>query len=173
MLMLQFFIVLVCLGIAYQDFKFRAVYWWLFPVLLFACAEVVFLRTDLQLMFANLFYNSVFLAIQLLLLTLYFTVKERRLVNILDGYFGLGDLLFLLAITVYLSFLNYVLFYLLSLFGIIAVGFLTQAMVKKPNPKIPLAGEQALVLVGFILVEQLHSGVNLLSDVWLVNYFIN
>lgn len=171
MLLLQGFIFFILMFIAWQDFKFRAVYWWLFVVLLIALMEMKIIQGDWQSFFYDLTCNVMFLGTQLLFLTFYFSIKEKRLVNIFNGYFGLGDLFFLLSITTYFSFFNYVVYYLISLFAVILMSIVIQVLVKKPNPKIPLAGEQALLLMVFMLVDGFLEKVSLTSDLGLINYF--
>lgn len=164
-------ILMTCLFISVQDFKFRAVYWWLFPLLFFALGLLTYDRTGANQITTNLFANIGFVFLQLVLLSIYFSVKERRLVNIFAHHFGVGDLLFLLSVTVYFSLFNYILFYVTSLIMVIAFTLILNQLVKKTNPKIPLAGEQALLLVLFMAIDWLSSSINFSADLWVVNYF--
>ncbi len=170
MLVLQGLIGLVLLGIAWQDFKFRAVYWWLFVLLLMGLMAMKVMEHNWLVMWADLRYDVSFLGLQLLFLTGYFSVKEGSLVNIFKAYFGLGDLFFLLSITVYFSFFNYVMYYLISLLLIIIISVGLKSWVKNPNPKIPLAGEQALLLLILMGIDLLVDKFNLTTDLGIVNY---
>jgi hypothetical protein len=171
MLLLQGFTFAILVFIAWQDFKYRAVYWWLFVVLLIALTELKIMQGNWQSFFYDLKCNLMFLGVQLFFLTGYFSLKEKKLVNIFNGYFGLGDLFFLLSISTYFSFFNYVFFYLISLLVIILVSMTIPFFVKKPDPKIPLAGEQALLLMGLMLVDASLETLSLTKDLGLVNYF--
>lgn len=164
-------ILMTCLFISVQDFKFRAVYWWLFPLLFFALGLLTYDRTGANQITTNLFANFGFVSLQIALLSIYFSVKERRLVNIFVHHFGIGDLLFLLSVTVYFSLFNYILFYVTSLIMVIVFTLILNQLVKKTNPKIPLAGEQALLLVLFMAVDWFSSTINFITDFWVVNYF--
>lgn len=172
MFILKCAIWIVLLAIAYQDFKFRAVYWWLFVLLVAGLSALSFVETSGSLIASHLLYNCSFLGVQLLFLTLYFSVKQKRLVNIFAEYFGLGDLLFLLSIMVYLSFLNYLFFYLFSLLVVIVVSIASRAFSKNANPKIPLAGEQALMLLVFMLIDIWSNQIDLTNDLWLTAYLM-
>ncbi|MEE1945900.1 hypothetical protein VRU48_12335 [Pedobacter sp. KR3-3] len=163
---------IVLLAIAYQDFKFRAVYWWLFVLLMAGLSALMVLESSAGSIGTNLLYNGSFLGVQLLFLTLYFSFKQKKLVNIFADYFGLGDLLFLLSITVYLSFLNYLFFYLFSLLAVILVSIGSRVLSKNSNPKIPLAGEQAILLLVFMVVDLLSSSIDLTNDWWLTAYLM-
>ena len=156
--------------ITYQDFKLRAVYWWIFPLLLISLCSYKSMETGGRQMLDDLLHNISFLGSQLLFLIGYFSLKERKWVNIFEHYLGLGDLFFLISITVYLSFLNYVLFYLLSLFAIVFFTVVTHAFIKNRNPKIPLAGYQAALFGILILADQLSTDINILSDLGLVKF---
>lgn len=170
MLILQTFLLLVLALIAWQDFKFRAVYWWLFPLLFALIVMLKMQDSTWSLITNNLLANSLFLGAQLLCLSLYFSIKERRWVNLFKTYFGLGDLLFLCCLTIYFSLLNYILFYVATLFLIILITVCTQWMVKKADPKIPLAGWQAILLFGLLLLEQTPYKIDLISTFGLTNY---
>lgn len=164
-------ILVTCLCISVQDFKFRAVFWWLFPLLFLALGLLTNDRIGASQTTTNLFTNIGFVFLQLMLLSIYFSVKERRLVNIFAHHFGVGDLLFLLSVTVYFSLFNYILFYVTSLVMVIVFTLILNQLVKKTNPKIPLAGEQALLLVLFMAIDWLNSTINFSTDLWVVNYF--
>src|SRR5687767_2383089 len=114
-MLLKISIIMTLLYLFYQDWKYRAVYWYVFPVL-FCLLSVHSLQglTFNQLIIHSA-YNLGFLLIQLVLLSLYFSVKHKRLVNITHEFLGWGDVLFLLCITCAFSPFNYLLFYVSSL----------------------------------------------------------
>ncbi|MBB2145779.1 hypothetical protein GM921_09795 [Pedobacter sp. LMG 31464] len=171
MLALQGFTFVILLTIAWQDFKFRAVYWWLFVFLLVALGALKLMQSNWQVLLADMKYNLMFLGSQLFFLMLYFSIKEKKMVNIFNGYFGLGDLFFLLSIATYFSFFNYVVYYLISLFAVILMSITMAFFVEKSNPKIPLAGEQALLLMVFMLLDGFVEKMDLTTDLGLINYF--
>lgn len=167
MLLLQLFI-LACLSIiCYQDMRYRAVYWICFPVL---CTMLFFLKENhsgIKDSLMDTAYGMLFFGAQLLLLWVYFSLKNKKVVNITSRYLGLGDILFLIAITFYLSPVNYILFYVASLILVLIYTLTRQLFIKKDNPEIPLAGLQALLL-GFCLVFSIvQPGLKLYTDVWI------
>jgi hypothetical protein len=113
--------------------------------------------------------NLGFLALQILLLSVYFSVKNKRLINIFDGLLGLGDILFLLSITVYLSVLNFLFFYIISLILILLTWLIGQIISDKKSKEIPLAGMQAFILIVFLTCDWWLKIVNLTDDTWLLN----
>ncbi len=171
MLYLQIFVCAILVFIAWQDFKFRAVYWWLFVLLLSALAAAKWMQGDWQLLQHDFTINGIFLLAQIMFLHLYFSLKERKLINLFNGYFGLGDLFFLIAIAAYFSFFNYLLFYLSSLLIVIIFNIALSYTAKTRDQKIPLAGKQAILLCLLLIVDQFNPQVNFTQDAWLTHYF--
>jgi hypothetical protein len=103
-------------------------------------------------------------------LTLYFLLKHRRIVNITDQYLGMGDILFFLILALYLSVLNFLLFFV----GSLLFAGIYQALIIKyrnNNRHIPLAGLQALLLIPFLVSDWwcFHQGVT--DDYWLLRLY--
>jgi hypothetical protein len=166
--------VLPLLGyIAWQDFKYRAVYAWLFIVLLISFAVAKGYSTTWTLMWQDLGFNLAFLGLQLILLTIYFSVKSHKWVNIFRALFGLGDLFFLISISAYFSTYNYIAYYLLSLIFVLLLTLILRLFRQPKNASIPLAGEQALLLMICMLIAYFVPDLNLVSDQWLVYYLTN
>lgn len=114
--------------------------------------------------------NLLFLGVQLLLVTAYFSVKNKRLTNITAGMLGWGDILLLMSVAFYCSVLNFMVFYLLSLLLIVMGWALYRSLAQKPNPHIPLAGLQALLLAGCIALGWLLPALNLANDNTLIRF---
>ncbi len=170
MLILQLFLLMILVLMAWQDFKFRAIYWWLFPLLLVGLLWLKIDGGEQATIPFNLLTNGLFLSAQFLLLSLYFSIKERKWVNLFKAYFGLGDLLFLLCLTVYFSFLNYILFYIATLFLVILITVLTRLLSLKANTTIPLAGWQALMLCLLMLLELSYGKMTFIDPFGFTSY---
>ncbi len=170
-MLLQVLLALALLAVFYQDRKYRAVYWWMYPLLvvllLFLKKETISWPVILQDGLCNL----VFLILQLLVLSMYFSLKKKRWVNITAGYLGWGDILFLIAATVYFSPLNYFAFYLLSLIVVILLVLLS-GKYKLDNYKIPLAGWQSVFFLLLLLLEWNRVIPNLRDDDWLMEKLV-
>lgn len=148
----------------------RSVYWIVFPLLIIS---FVFLRYLQNSNFSSIWQptliNIGFIVVQLILVSVYFSVKNRRFTNITLQYLGLGDILFLLSISFYLSVLNFLLFYIISL-AIILTGWLAwQLIFKKKDKQIPLAGLQAIIFMLFLAGDWWVKLVDLTDDTWLLN----
>lgn len=138
-----------------QDFKSRGVYWFLFPVL--AGFSVFFAWKSIGV---YLCYNILFLILMMLMLTLYVSLKESKLVNITRGYFSWGDILFLLAITPLFSLQSYILFFTAGTILSLLIH-LVAIMIRKQDT-IPYAGYMSLVLIPcLLLVNQFPAQFNI------------
>jgi hypothetical protein len=170
--MLAKLVLITCLLlIFYQDLRYRAVYWILFPMVLIALLVLVAQQQPQwkELLF-NSSYNLAFLLLQFLLLFLYFSLKMRRWVNLTQGYLGWGDILFLLCIAFYLSPANYFLFYLISLLLIVFTTLLIVAFKAKKQIQIPLAGLQSMFFVLLLLADWNSGLIDMTNDYWLLTY---
>jgi hypothetical protein len=163
-------IFMVLAFMAYQDFKYRGIYWWLFPLLCIGLLRYCSITRGWQPVYSAASFNAVFLLVQLVLISLYISVKKRRLTNIFKGCFGLGDLLFLCCAACCFSALNYVLFYIISLFLTITLTLAFRFFQIKVQEKIPLAGYQALLLMVLMLVDRVQGSWHLFSDEMLLNF---
>lgn len=150
-----------------QDMKFRAVSWLAFPVL-FAVGVwySLSIQYNLNHVFTHLGMNLLFLMVQFFVVSLYFSLKERRFVNILKAYLGLGDVLFLVSIAALFSPFNFILFYLISIVLVAAIHLLV-SLFTQVNPKIPLAGMQAIMLIVVLILCNFILDINTYQDDWL------
>jgi len=170
MLLLQL-LIFISLGlICYQDMRYRAVYWICFPVL---SVLLFFLKKEyagFSIALTESCYGLLFIGAQVFLLWLYFSMKNKRLVNITRNYLGLGDILFLLAIAFYLSPVNYILFYVGSLIIVLLYTLTQHVLLKKVNPEIPLAGLQALILGVVLIFSIINPSLKLYTDSWIYGF---
>ncbi|MFD2162280.1 hypothetical protein ACFSJU_07735 [Paradesertivirga mongoliensis] len=158
------------LFVFYQDLRYRAVYWVLFPALLGLLVLLGIQERDILDLTLSSTYNLAFLLLQLLVLFIYFSVKAGRFVNITSGYLGWGDVLFLLCIAFYLSPVNYLLFYILSLVLVLLGALLIYTFRHAQEIKIPLAGLQAILFASLLVTDWNLKILNITNDHWLLNY---
>jgi hypothetical protein len=149
--MISFAFIALLVICTYQDLRFRGIHWFVFPLLLIGA---IALRWD-ELDAITLLYNTGFLLFLLLGLTLYLSLKEKRLVNITNGYFSWGDILFLIALIPLFPFHWFILFFT---FGTIStLLFHLIASMIKPQKSIPYAGYMAIIGITYLTFsEQLH-----------------
>lgn len=169
---LRLFIEMVLLVIFVQDIKHRAVYWFLFPALVLLFLTLQLLQGNRPAgMWQPMLVNIAFLLIQLTVVSAYFSVKNKRWINITDGLLGWGDVLFLFSLCFYLSILSFLFFFVASLMLVIVVWLIWQAIAKQADKHVPLAGLQALIFGIFSAACWWGWGLNLTNDNWLLQMF--
>ena len=143
-------IVIICslTLIAFQDMKYRQIHIVL-PVLLFiASLYSVTNKFKDALGLKNTAFNMGLMAIIFFILVFYMTIKNKRLLNPFENYFGLGDLLFYMAISPFFQLHTYILFFIISMIFSIILHLVFRKFVS--HDSIPLAGFSALLLIVII-----------------------
>ncbi len=174
LILINFCLVVFLLVISFQDFKQREISWLLIPFTFLALFldATYFITSDLII--KNTLLNLAFVTVQLLLLTLYMSIKNKKITNILHQHLGLGDLLFFVVLCVAFSPINFIVFYLFSMMTTL-VGYIAYAVIfpKKNLKEIPLAGAMASILVVTILINTLTRHMNFYDDNFLLNIINN
>ena len=158
-IILKCFVFIIILIVFYQDMKSQEVSFMLFPLLFFL---TIYLTVDVKsfdLVVRDLMMILGFIVIQLSFITLYLMLKFRKLLNPFNGFIGAGDLLFWLAIAPLFSFVNFLLFFILSLAFSAVIFFILKSTRRRQSTGreklIPLAGMQAAFLLITLFLNRL------------------
>lgn len=147
MFLIKAIVIVILMAMGLQDFKFRAISWYLFPAL-----ALGLLLMNPAFSLYSCFINFGFVALVFVLLTGWFSLRSGSLVNLTQRHLGIGDVLFLLCLAFFFSPLNFFLFYLLSLLSI-SIGTGLYLLAFKPKDfTIPLAGLQGLTLAAVLVI---------------------
>ncbi len=163
-----FLILLILLTLSiltYQDFKERAISWLTIPtlIILFSAGAVIE-STSFRDYLMDVGINLTFVAIQMAILFIYFSLRAGKLTNLINTKIGIGDILFFIALTFAFSPVNFILFYVGSL-SIITISFLFMKLLfKNISPEIPLAGAMAALLIIWYFVALLIPDFHPLHD---------
>ncbi|PCJ87270.1 MAG: hypothetical protein COA57_04890 [Flavobacteriales bacterium] len=143
--------------------KHRTIWWVLLPTLF----AVLFFRglqvTDFQTLWQSFLLNLSFIVIQLLAVTVWFSLKNRALVNITKNHLGWGDILFFAVSALVFSPVNFLLFYIISL-TLILTGFLLYKAFRPQAKQIPLAGGMAAILMVCCIAGDFSKSMNFYDD---------
>ena len=155
----KFSILIIMFVVMYQDVKARQVSFILFPILFLLTICVTNIVKPFEMVVSDMLMIMGFITIQLAAIVLYLLLKFRKLLNPFRGYLGTGDLLFWFAIAPLFSFVNFLLFFVVSLLfsAIVFVSF-KRLFVPKSTIRaklIPLAGMQAAFLLLLLLFNRL------------------
>lgn len=124
-----------------QDFRERAISWWTLPWVLLGGVYSAWSSELWEPWF--LLFNGGFILIQLLGVSLYFSIKHKTWVNITQHHLGLGDILFFFAITPLFSPVHFCSFFIGSLLLTLLVAGIYHLLVKHIKT-IPLAGAMSI-----------------------------
>ena len=134
---------------AYQDFKDRAISWYL-PVLIFAFGLIGAFVND-TLLWGDYLASLSFVILQIAGLYGYLALKKRSIkINLTGEFLGLGDLLFFVAIIPFFPFKEYVVLLIIGMF----LSMLAQKIIQVfyPSDSIPLAGWLSVFYGVYILI---------------------
>ena len=134
--------------IAFQDFRERAVNWYLFSVAFVICAFQASLYLDWIEIMINFGINLTLLVVLFTTLLCYLLIRFGRNQLSLWNYLGLGDVLFFIVLAICFSPFNFVIFTVVSLM----ISLLTSILFLSGRT-VPLAGIQALCLGIFSILQ--------------------
>jgi hypothetical protein len=160
---------LLLIFIIVEDFRFRAISWWSFPLLVIAAMGIEYWNLKLH----DIIVNSCFTFIQLIMLSLYFSIKEKKVINITRDYLGWGDILLWIISCLLFSPLNFLLFFMGSLvFTMIIVAFWKLTKIKPVMSTVPLAGIQAMALLLVLIVTIYADKISFRNDGWIEKFLV-
>lgn len=148
----------------YQDFKSREITGFILPVLFLLFFVKSIQKTNFGEVLLSVGLNSLFLLTQLILVSVYFSIRQKRFFNILDTYLGKGDVFLLLAMTPLFITINYVLFYVVSLLISLVVFGIYLSLFRRKKYHIPLAGCIGIQLMICLLLQYSCPFINFRND---------
>jgi len=152
--------------ITFQDFRFRAVSWYIFPALLGLYIADNYLSNGLTTGTVFFFTNLLIILIQLAGVFLYFILKNWGKRAQITNYLGLGDVLFFIVLAAAFSPFGFILFIVIALLSAILWYALRMVMKKDKEITIPLAGIMSGLLIMVIVAETFNKSFNLNSIVY-------
>lgn len=152
------YILMIIISVAFaimviQDVKHRHIHV-ILPIVVIVLAFV--LNQD-RLIWLDFIQTLVFIGVNFIGITAYFSLKRKEIINPFKAYIGLGDLLFLIAVTPMFSFRNYILFFITGMLFSLML-FLAIKHTQKYQT-VPLAGFLSiymLILIGSNLFTTTH-----------------
>lgn len=162
--------ILVFSVMLYQDFRLREISWILFPVLAIIVIFIATLELSIKTFISFTVFNIVFITIQLAVLAIYFSLKNKKLTLRLDKYIGLGDILLFYVFSLAFSPMNFIIFFTVSLFIILIIWLIISLIAKPKITTIPLAGAFSLVMLVLMGIKILKPEMDFYNDNMLINY---
>lgn len=147
-----------------QDFKSRAISWFIIPLLFVVYTVKAILTIEVTELLIYFGINILMVFTNLLGVGVMVSLKEKKITNILNTYLGLGDILFFIVIAVVFSPLNFFIFFMGSVLVSSIVYGLMMLTNKKQQLPFPLAGAMSLLLVIASLLEYFNSSIQFYQD---------
>jgi len=128
--------------IAYQDFKERLVWWFLFPLYAFLGSYLFYINSDKNWYLVSLLINQAIIFLILLVLMIYIRVIMKK--RFFREAFGLGDTLFFMAFALSFPTISFICFFFFSILATLVFWVLQKKIFKSRLQTIPLAGCMSL-----------------------------
>ena len=165
---LKLFMLLCLIPLIWEDLKSREISLIWFLILSLVTLVLAYLQ-PIPEFWKQLLLNISFILLQFILLSCYFSIKNKRWLWVTQVGFGGGDIFLLVILLFFFPFLNYLLFYVISLLWTLLLCGLFVLFSQRKIVKLPLAGLQALLLALLIIMELVFH-VDIRSEDWLLNH---
>lgn len=172
MIITFYIIVLICcIGIVWQDFCKRAVYWWLFPTLIFASTGFLFF-SDNFFLFTEYKINLAICMFTVSSCGLYYIFRYgKKGITQLSNSIGLGDILMVPVFIISFSPVNFILVTVLSLIFSL-LSYTLSSLTHLPQKTIPLAGFLSLsIVIAYTL--SITNTYDILNDNLILTWLMN
>ena len=150
-------LLLCLLFIFLQDWKYREIHIAL-PFFIYILSVAV-IKLPIKLTLQNSAVNIIFFFVVFTVMVVYMSVKNKKLINPFQNYFGLGDVLFYCSITPFFEIKNFILFFISSMIFAIILQVISN---KNKTTTVPLAGFSALLLVMCIITNFIFPELNIM-----------
>ena len=159
--LLSVILVFLLLAIIYQDFRYRAVSWYIFPLAAMVLIIQILIRNENEWLYVLI--NTALISTQLIILSCWYFIREKRIFNIINNKIGLADVLLFYVFALAFFPVTYILFISGSfIFSLLLHSLLSNHL--KNRSKIPLAAYMAIFY--FILQSLFYiKGIDPFDDI--------
>ena len=168
---LLIFLLVALAWVAWEDFRTRTLPLWLLLAVAAIALVIVWKQADLHTMICYFGFNLMFVVMQFSVITLYYFIRNRKLVNIVNKYIGSGDIVFLIVCCLLFSPFNFIFFQIISS-TLLLVIYTIIRMVRGTAGNIPLAGALAIAINMFIVMHWAGMPVHFYDDRCVINFLL-
>jgi hypothetical protein len=158
LIVLHIVVLLGLFGCVYQDVKERTIHVLWFAVIFVATSLINYLLTNDWI---DSLYSLLFLAVNISVLFVYVSIKNKRITNIFETHLGLGDVFFFIAIIPLFSVRNFILFFITGMLVSMVLHLAFNTFQK--HLTIPLAGYLSLFLISILTYSFISSNYSFLK----------
>jgi hypothetical protein len=161
--------ILILCVLSYQDFKQRQISLLLLMVLFIIFSVLAYqVEGSLKIVIKNFIINAGFVLIQVFVVKIYFSLKNRKNETLLDAYIGKGDLVFFIVSCLAFSVSWFIPFYIGSLIIALISTIIGNGFRIVKTVQIPLAGVMSLIMAFSIIIKLAHNSLNFYDDSYLL-----
>jgi len=136
-----------------QDFRFRAVHWILFPVLLILLVADSLFVSKIENYLDSISINLLVILLQGLILLAYYKLIGIQFINFIKERIGMGDLLFVLVMAFAFSWSTFLFYYIAGLLFTLITWIAVRNLIRLRTQLVPLAGILALFMTLIMLAD--------------------
>lgn len=155
--------VLACLNmtaIAYQDFKYRAIHWFLFLTLSAILIIDGVNSKPLNQYCLDVTFNIIIIIIQFVILLLFYSLRGRKFSSIINRLIGTGDIIFILILSLAYPWESFLFLYLAALIFSVIIWLIVKNLFHVHDDLIPFAGLMAVFCLIIFSTELFFPGFN-------------
>jgi hypothetical protein len=136
-----------------QDFRFRAVHWILFPLLLILLVADSLFVSKIENYLDSISINLLVIVLQGLILIAYYKLKGTPFINFIRERIGLGDLLFVIVMAFAFSWSTFLFYYIAGLLFTLITWIVLRNLIRTKSQLVPLAGLLALFMILIMIAD--------------------
>lgn len=172
-LMIMVILLLGLIYLTYEDLRFREISVWNLLVIIFFAISYSLLQSSFTEVCIYSGINLFILLVQLVGVTLYYSIKHKRLVKITNDFIGYGDILFLLVPAVLFGSFLFTTFIIINLALIILLYLILHLFKRRFNTHIPFAGIVSMSTCLVVVLSSVYKMSLSGNDEYLLHYLRN
>ncbi len=159
MLLVKILLLLTFFYILLEDYRERQVYWFIFLIVGLLCSFLYYTNTIKELFAVTVLMNLIFICVQFLVVFLYSKFKLKVKFN---EAFGVGDVLFFIAMAFTFSTISFLVVFIFSLIFSISLHLVLNK--KSKFSTVPLAGYMSL----FFAITYIAQWAGILTNLYII-----
>jgi hypothetical protein len=163
---LEVVLVILLSLLIYQDFKDKLISVWLIAGVLLCNTILLFTNGTLneKLWYASI--NALFFIFLLLILTIYYSIKNKKITLLTDQYLGWGDIFFIFTLTLSFSAINFIFYLVFSFIFSLLFYLLMKLFLPSLKKEIPLVGFLAFILILLYIYKWISCDSPFYNESW-------
>jgi hypothetical protein len=151
-------------AIAYQDFRYRAIHWFLFLSLAFLLVLDGLNSHPANQYGLSVIFNIILILLQFTILFLFYHIRGRSIRSLLNTTIGSGDIIFIFSLSLAFSWQNFLFYYIGAMIFSILAWLILRTILHPKSELIPFAGLMSVFCFILFLIELMVPGFTRFSN---------